>query len=106
MDLDIEINKAAFAIRLMERAVHDAAPWTLTWGTLRTEARREVEGGSVLVTGTFDSTCCHLERPEPVVNIWSGDDLVASRPLPEDPGDGGFTFDLRLTVAHDAGVAA
>lgn len=106
MDLDIEISKAAFAIRLMERAIHDPASWTLTWGSMRTDARREVEADGVLITGTFESQCCHLVRPEPVVNIWSGGDLVASKLLTEDPGDGGFTFDLRLSVTHGAGVSA
>lgn len=97
MDMSFRLIEASNRLTVMDRALHDPTPWTATWGALSVAASRRVEGDSIVIDASFPAAC-HFARPDPVVVVESGVEVLMVAGLDSDPGDGGFVFTTRLTA--------
>lgn len=89
--LDSTVAKVVFTARLLERAVHDPGPWTLSWGPHEVPAQRVlIEDGAIFI-GEFPDVC-HLERFDAPLILSCAGEQVDVRPM-EWPGDCAFTVD-------------
>lgn len=53
MDLDIRVAQALMAARLMERALHDEGPWSVSWNGQNSPAERLVTRDGIVFAATF-----------------------------------------------------
>lgn len=102
MSLEMRINQALTAAHLLERALHAADGWTISYGPHTVPAERRVEDDGVVLTGRFPETCWLFEPSDAIV-LSHRDVPLAVRPLGH-PGDGGFDIDwsLRLPAVEPA----
>jgi hypothetical protein len=93
-NLDLTVAQAVFTTKVLERALHDDGPWTLSWGPFEVPVTRELDGLGVTFRADFPEFC-HLEPPYPVALLKSGGEAVAAKTI-EYPGDGAFTVEWTL----------
>lgn len=95
--LDTLAAQAVFAARALERAVHDAGPWEITWGPHTVPAVREATEESVTFTATFPEHCYLAPIESPATLLCRGEPVLF-REI-EFPGDQGFTISWVLSGA-------
>lgn len=93
-NLDLTVARAVFTTKLLERALHDEGPWTLSWGPFEVPIERTVTSDSVTFHAEFPEHC-YLEPPLPVAVLWCDGEAVAAKTI-DFPGDGGFTVEWTL----------
>ncbi len=96
MALDLLVNRALLGVRLIERALHDRGRWTAHWAGMDAPVERTINNDGVTLTAEF-SDYCLIAHPPLEVEIRVDGDPVAVRTIPF-PGDGGFTFKLRVRL--------
>lgn len=98
-DLDFEVAKAAMAVRLLERALHDTdGCWEFLWAEQRTPIERIRTSRGVILHGTFEPLVCFLVEPDPMVHVLVDGEVVAAHHLEVHPGEGGFDLDVTLSL--------
>lgn len=80
--LDRAISSAQFRLSLLEKALHDPGPWSITVADRRCEARRVFYRDGVSLLATVPG----LAPGADLASLWCGDDLVGVRAI-EIPAD-------------------
>lgn len=96
-DLETLVSQAVYAASMLERALHDTGPWTMTWGPHVVEATRTIHPTGVVFDATFPDTCW-IERPAPNLVLRCDGEVVAVRTITF-PGDAAFAVTLALATA-------
>lgn len=94
--LDFAVAQALFKARQVERALHDAGPWTMQWGGRSVPACRLIGKSEITFLAHFPEHC-FLVEPDPTVLLLCDGEEVGSRPI-DFPGDQGFQIEWRLAV--------
>ena len=102
--LERTVSQHLFVAALLERALHDEGPWTMSWGPVEVPAERTVHDSGVLFEATFPEACW-LTRPEPCIVLRCRGEIAGLRSV-ADPGDAAFavTWDLAAKADTVAGV--
>jgi hypothetical protein len=93
-NLDLTVAQAVFTTKLLERALHDHGPWTLSWGPFEVPVIRQITDVGVTFVAEFPAHC-FLEPPHPVAILRCDGEAVAAKTI-DFPGDGGFTVEWTL----------
>lgn len=96
MAIDIEISKAIFFLRLIERAIHDPAEWTARFGNIEVPCRRIIEDSGVELFARFPHGEVEVEGD---VVILSEGEVIGSVPVILSRS-GEFTFRWALTLDY------
>lgn len=96
MAIDIEISKAIFFLRLIERAIHDPAEWSARFGGVEVPCRRVIEDTGVELMARFPHPEVEVEGD---VDILSEGEVIASTPVVL-PRSGEFTFRWALSLDY------
>lgn len=101
--LDSNVARAVFTTKVLERALHDAGPWTLSWGPFDVPVERILTEDGVTFRAEFPEFC-HLDPPYPVALLKCGGEAVSAKTI-EFPGDGAFVVEwtLRAQVIERVG---
>jgi hypothetical protein len=104
LDLERIVSKAVYVAALLERALHDEGPWTITWGPHEVEAERIVHDDGVTFSAVFPETCW-IAPPEGSMALRCRGEVASVRAV-DHPGDVAFavTWDLAARAAQPAGV--
>lgn len=97
-NLDFEVAKAAHAVRLLERALHDGGRWEFSWADQTVAVERVRIPCGVRLHGEFEPDRCFLVEPEPVAYLLVDGEVVAAHQLEVHPGEGGFDLDWTLSL--------
>jgi hypothetical protein len=89
--LDSTVAQVVFAARLLEKAVHHAGPWAISWGTLSVPAKRVLTDEGVIFAAEFPEVCYLEPVTSPMALVCDGE-VVAVREA-QHPGDTGFSVD-------------
>lgn len=95
---DTRASQAVYAARLFERALHDAGPWSITWGPHEVDASRLDTDTSVVFEAVFPEAC-YLERPAPHAVLRCRGEVMAVRAI-DFPGDSRFVVTWALAAKH------
>lgn len=95
--LDFAVARLVFGARVMERALHDPGPWTISWGPFSAPAERVVSDVEVVFRAEFEDQC-YLLRPEPTATLRCAGEVVGVREV-EFPGDQPFVVEWALSLA-------
>lgn len=96
-NLDTTVAQAVYTTKLLERALHDSGPWSLSWGPFVSPVTRLVSGSEVIFRAEF-AEHCWLEPPIPVAVLYCGDEAVAAKTI-DFPGDGAFIVEWTLRAS-------
>lgn len=93
-NLDVAVAQAVYTTKLLERALHDSGPWTLSWGPFTVPVTRLISNSEVTFRAEF-AEHCWLEPPHPVAILRCGEEPVAAKTI-DFPGDGAFAVEWTL----------
>lgn len=101
--IDSNVARAVFTTKVLERALHDARPWTLSWGPFEVPVARTIHQDGVTFRAEFPDHC-YLEPPYPVAVLKCADEAVSAKTM-DHPGDGAFIIEwtLRAQVTEQVG---
>lgn len=94
--IDTLVATAVFRARLIERALHDAGPWSIGYADQVLPAERIIEDDRIVFRAVLPRQCW-VVPPDSRLVLRSGEDVVAVREI-EHLGDGGFVLDWVLSV--------
>lgn len=95
-DIDLQVSRAIFSVKLLERALHDPGPWAFAWGPLIVPAEREVTDSGVVLRGDCPEHCL-VATPGNVVALLCNGEVVGAKEI-DPPGDGGFEVEWSLSA--------
>lgn len=96
--LDFAVAQATFRARQIERALHDAGPWTMQWGPFTVPACRLVGEREIKFLAHFPAHCYLVEPTTPALLLCDGD-MVGTKDIGF-PGDGEFEVEWTLSVGE------
>lgn len=96
MDLDLLVAEAVFRVRLIERALHDAGPWSIRYGGQDAPAVRMIAADRVIFRAHFPGVCW-ISDPDETATLLCGGESVSIRPI-EPPQDGEFTMEWEIAL--------
>ena len=94
MALDFAVAKAVFRARQIERALHDAGPWIMSWGPHLVPASRLVSEDRIVFLAHFPEHC-FLVEPDSTLRLLCRGDELGTRQITF-PGDGAFQVEWTL----------
>ena len=102
MDLDNMVAAAVYRVRLIERALHDLGPWTMSYNGVQAPAVRMIAHDRVIFRAHFPDVCW-ISEPEPTVVLLCDGEPVSARPI-ERPEDGEFTMEWEIALPEPVRV--
>lgn len=92
--LDSTVAKVVFTARLLERAVHDPGPWTMSWGPHTVPAKRVLTDDGAIFVAEYPDVC-YIQRFEAPLVLACNGETVGVREM-DWPGDCAFTVDWTI----------
>jgi hypothetical protein len=96
MDLDLLVAEAVFRVRLIERALHDAGPWSMRYGGFDAPAVRLIAADRVIFRAHFPDVCW-ISDPGPTVLLLCDGETVSVQSIGR-PEDGEFTMEWEIAL--------
>jgi hypothetical protein len=103
--IDIEVSRALFAMRRLERALHDSGPWEISYAGVTVPAVRFIRRDRVTFVCHFPAMCW-VEHPEdPTMTLLCAGEMVDAMPI-EHIGDGEMEFRWDISISGAQPVKA